>query len=209
MRRFGPWTVGWNVVDSHPQSWNNKVHDCRESLVARTCQIVSIQSAEKKNDAVRSGILTEMCPEQIKTHIHLNPTRLTDYPAVRSEIEKFPQARQPRRWTLAVLTCGQRGSLGNKAARLVREAKSDDGKGQGKKGKSSKRKSDDGKGKGKGGNHCWKWCHMEKDCFTLAKTEGQGVLDESEASAPVNTSVGGFGLCSCGNQCGGGTIAAK
>ena len=23
-------------------------------------------------------------------------------------------------------------------------------------------------------NHCWKWGHMEKDCFTLAKTKAKG-----------------------------------
>ena len=34
---------------------------------------------EKKiSDDVRSGFLTEMCPEHIKTHIHLNLTRLPD-----------------------------------------------------------------------------------------------------------------------------------
>ena len=39
---------------------------------------------------VRSGILTEMCPEHIKTHIHLNLTRLPDYASFRSEIENIP-----------------------------------------------------------------------------------------------------------------------
>ena len=89
-----------------------------------------------------------------------------------------------------------------------------DGKGQGKNGKSGKGNFGDGKGKGKSGkgqarkvfegycNHCWKWGHMEKDCFTLAKSKGKGgkgksagSLDEAEASRPENTSVGGFGLC--------------
>ena len=65
-------------------------------------------------------------------------------------------------------------------ARMVKEAKGVIGKGQGKKGKSGKGKIDDGKEKGKGKgdkwqarktfeghcNHCWKWGHMEKDCFT-------------------------------------------
>ena len=93
-----------------------------------------------------------------------------------------------------------------------------DGKGQGKKGKSSKGENDDGKGKGKGGkwqarkafdgycNHCWKWGHMEKDCFTKSKSKGgkgksAGSLDESEENGPENTSVGGFGLCSFRNHC--------
>ena len=48
--------------------------------------------------------------------------------------------------------------------------------------------------------------HMEKDCPTRAKTKGKGKSagssDESEASVPENTLVGGFGLCSFGNsQC--------
>ena len=38
--------------------------------------------------------MTEMCPEHIKTHIHLNLTRLPDYASVRSEIETFLEARQ-------------------------------------------------------------------------------------------------------------------
>ena len=33
------------------------------------------------------------------------------------------------------------------------------------------------------------------------KGKSAGSLDESEASGPENTSVGGFGLCSFGNQC--------
>ena len=40
---------------------------------------------ERISDDVRSGILTEMCPEHMKTHIHLNLTRLPDYAAVRSD----------------------------------------------------------------------------------------------------------------------------
>ena len=92
------------------------------------------------------------------------------------------------------------------------------GKGPGKKGKSGRVQTDDGKGKGKSGkwqsrktfegywNHCWKWGHMEKNCFTKTKAKGgqgksAGSLDESEASGPEHISVGGFGLCSFGNQC--------
>ena len=43
-----------------------------------------------------------MCPEHIKTHIHLNLTRLPDYASVRSEIETFLEVRIPMRWTLVV-----------------------------------------------------------------------------------------------------------
>ena len=48
---------------------------------------------EKISDDVRSGILTVMCLEHIKTHIHFNFTRLSDYAAARSEIETFLGAR--------------------------------------------------------------------------------------------------------------------
>ena len=46
----------------------------------------------------------------------------------------------------------------------------------------------------------------KKDCFAKAKAKGgegksAGSLDESEASGPEITSVGGCGLCSFGNQC--------
>ena len=34
----------------------------------------------------------------------------------------------------------------------------------------------------------------------MAKAKSAGSLDESETSEPENTSVGGFGLCSFGNQ---------
>ena len=103
-----------------------------------TCLIVSIQSARKNSDDVRSGILTEMCPEHIKTHIQLNLTRLPDYAAVRSEIETFLEARQsssnPDAMDISSLngqkgvcrTCGQRGHWAAecpKRARMVKEAK--------------------------------------------------------------------------------------
>ena len=55
---------------------------------------INPERERKKSDEVRSGILTEMCPEHFKTHIHLNLTRLPDYAAVRSEIETFLEALQ-------------------------------------------------------------------------------------------------------------------
>ena len=127
-----------------------------------------------------------MCPEHIKTHIHLNLTRLPDYAAVRSEIESFLEARQSRSNPDAMdigslngqkgvcRTCGQRGHWAAECPKRGKKgqgSKGDDDKGQGKSGKG---KTGDGKGKGKGGkwqarkafegycNHCWKWGHMEK-----------------------------------------------
>ena len=121
-------------------------------------------------------------------------------------------------------TCGQRGHWAAECPKRGKNGqggKGEDGKGQGMKGKSGKGKTEDGKGKGIRGkwqarkafevycNHYWKWGRMEKDCFTLAKTKAKGgegtsagSFDDSETRGPENTSVGGFGLCSFGNQCG-------
>ena len=41
----------------------------------------------------------------------------------------------------------------------------------------------------------------QKPWARVAKATSAGSLDETEASSPENTSVGGFGLCSFGNQC--------
>ena len=100
--------------------------------MGRTCQIAPVESARKTSDDVRSRILTEMCPEHIKTHIHLNLTRLPDYASVRSEIETFPEARQsssnPDAMDIGSLNgqkgvcrnCGQR-SLGGKLSQTWQE----------------------------------------------------------------------------------------
>ena len=146
---------------------------------------ISREREKKISDDVRSGILTEMCPEHIKTHIRLNLTHLPDYASVRSEIETFLEARQsssnPDAMDIGSLNgqkgvCRNCGQKGHWAASCPKRGKSG-GNGQGKKGKSSKGKTDDGKGKGKGGkwqarkvfdgycNHCWKWGHMEKNCL--------------------------------------------
>ena len=184
---------------------------------------------EKKSDDVRSGILTEMCLEHIKTHLHLNVTRLPDHAAVRSEIETFLEARQsssnPDAMDIGSLngqkgvcrTCGQRG---HSAAECPKRGKNGQrkgkggGKGQSKRGKSSKGNTDDGKGKGKGGK--WQarkafegYCITVGNGFTLARSKGKGgkgksagSLDESETSGPENTSADGFGLCSFKSPCG-------
>ena len=103
-----------------------------------------------------------MCREHIKTHIHLNLTRLPDYASVRTEIETFLEARQsssnPDAMDIGSLNgqkgvcrnCGQRGHWAASCPKRGKSGgKGDDGKGQGKKGKSSKGKTDVGKGKGK------------------------------------------------------------
>ena len=199
--------------------------NCHEPFYSEEERVKSYQfeSARKNSDDVRSGILTEMCAEHIKTHIHLNLTRLPDYAAVRSEIGTFLEARQSSSNPDAVdigslngqkgvcRNCGQRGHWAAECPTRGKNGqggKGENGQGQGNKGKPSKGKTDDGKEKGKGKgdrwqarktfegycNHCWKWSHMEKDCFTQAKTKGKGKsagsLDESEASVPENTSVG-------------------
>ena len=126
-----------------------------------------------------------MCPEHIKTHIHLNLTRLPDYASVRSEIETFLEARQsssnPDAMDIGSLNgqkgvCHNWGQRGHWTASCPKRSKSDqggkgdNGKRQGKKGKSSKGKS-------------------------------AGSFDESEKNGPENTSVGGFGLCPFRKHC--------
>ena len=51
---------------------------------------------EKNSDDVRSGILTEMCLEHIKSHNHFNLAHLPTDDAVRSEIEQFIVSQQWR-----------------------------------------------------------------------------------------------------------------
>ena len=207
VRRFDPQTVGRKrTLLSRESAWVVTSH----WTVGRTCQIVSVESARKNSDDVRSGILTEMCPEHIKTHIHFNLFRLPDYASVRSEIETFLEARQSSSNLDAMdigslhgqkgvcRKCGQKGHWAASCPKRVKSGgKGDEGKGQGKKGKSSKGKDDDGKGKGNGGkwqarkafdgycNHCWKWGHMEKNCLIkskskFGKSKSASSLDESE-----------------------------
>ena len=124
------------------------------------------RARENISYAVRSEILTETCPEHIKTNIHLNLTHLPDYAAVLSEIETFLEARQLSSNSDAMdigslnglkgvcRTCGQRGHWAAECPKRVKKCQGgegDDGKGQGKKGKSGKGTTGDGKGKGEGG----------------------------------------------------------
>ena len=89
---------------------------------------------------------TEMCPEHIKTHIHLNLTRLPDYGAVRQEINTFLEARQSSSNPDAVdtgslngqkgvcRTCGQGGHWGAECLKRGKNGqggKGEDGKGTG------------------------------------------------------------------------------
>ena len=161
---------------------------------------------EKNYDDARSGILTEMCPEHIKTHVHLNFARLPDYAAVRSEIETSLEARQsgsnPDAMDIAVsvgrkvcVTRGDSEDIGQQSASNVARRV-----------KSGKGKTGDGKGQVKGGKgqvreafewalqSLLEWGGMEKDCFTLAKPKGKGVkgksagsLDETETFGPGNS----------------------
>ena len=74
-----------------------KVHELSRAIEQWEERVRSYQSRarEKISDDVRSGILAEMCPEHIKTHIHLNLTRLPYYAADRSEIETYVCPHDP------------------------------------------------------------------------------------------------------------------
>ena len=98
VRRFYPQTVGRKrtLLCRIINPGTVKVHELSRAIEQWEERARSYQSRarEKFSDDVRSGILTEMCPEHIKTHIHLNHTRLPDYAFVRSELETFFDARQ-------------------------------------------------------------------------------------------------------------------
>ena len=98
VRMFDPQTVGRKrtLLSRINNPGTVKVHELSRAIEQWEERVRSYQSRarEKMSDDVRSGILTEMCPEHIKTHIHLNLTRLPDYAYVRSENETFLEARQ-------------------------------------------------------------------------------------------------------------------
>ena len=125
-----------------------KVHELSRASDQWEERVRTYQSRarEKFSDDVRSGILTEMCPEHIKSHIHLNLTRLPDYAAVGSEMERFLEARQsssnPDAMDIGSLdgqkgvcrTCGQRGHWRAECLKRGKNGqggKGDDGKGTG------------------------------------------------------------------------------
>ena len=158
---------------------------------------------EKKSDDVRSGILTEMCLEHIKTRS--NPDAM-DIGSLNGQ-------------NGVCRTCGQRGHW---AAECPKHGKNGQGdKGQARKASQAKGKLMMAKEKAKvaSGEHArhlngiaitvgsgvtWKrivslW---PKPRPRVVKAKSAGGLDESEANGPENISVGGFGLCSFGNECG-------
>ena len=98
VRRFDPQTVGRKrtLQSRIINPGTVKVHELSRAIEQWEERVRWYQSRarEKISEDVRSGILTEMCPEHIKTHIHLNLTRLPDYASVRSEIETFLEAPQ-------------------------------------------------------------------------------------------------------------------
>ena len=97
MRRFDPQTVGRTRTLLSRIPGTVKVHELSRAIHQWKERVSSYQARAREiiiSDVVLSRILTEMCPEHIETHIHLNLTRLPDYAAVRSEIETFLEARQ-------------------------------------------------------------------------------------------------------------------
>ena len=133
VRRFDPQTVGRKrtLLSCHePLNSGKNVSD----RISR--------EREKNSDDVRSGILTEMFPEHIKTHIHLNLTRLPDFASDRSEIETFLEARQsssnPDAMDIGSLNGLDSEVIGRQVVPNVARVVARVMAGQGKKGKSSK-----------------------------------------------------------------------
>ena len=94
MRRFDPQTVGRKrtLLSRIINPGTVKVQELSRAIEQWEERVRSSQSRTPEKFYVRSGILIEMCPEHIKTHIHLNLTRLSDSAFVRSEIETFLEA---------------------------------------------------------------------------------------------------------------------
>ena len=170
-------------------------------------RVGSYQSRAREivSDDVLSGILTDMCLEHIRAHIHHNLTCLPDFAAVRSEIETFFEVRQVCR------TCGQRGHWAaecSKRGKAGQGGKGDDGKGQGKKDKVRKAKLTVAQGKAKvfsrstaiivGNGLTWKM--IVSRWQTARARVAKATVPAAEASSQEDTSAGGFGLCSFGNQ---------
>ena len=136
LRRFDPQTVGRTRASLSRiiNPGTVKLHELSRAIEQWEERVRSYQSRarETNSDDVRSGILTEMCPEHIKTHINLNLIRLPDCASDRSEIETFLEARQSssnpdamdigslNRQKVVCRKCGQ-SSLGGKLSQTWQE----------------------------------------------------------------------------------------
>ena len=163
---LNPGTVKVHEFSRATEQWQESVRSCQ----SRAREIIS--------DDVRSGIMSEMCLEH--THIYVNSNRLSEYAAVRSEIETFFHARQsssnPHATDIGSLE-GQK-SVPNVArlvrvtARKARQAKAKLTMAKEKaKVASCKHERRCSKGAAITGGNGVTW---KKDCFALAKTKGKG-----------------------------------
>ena len=94
VRRFDLQTVGRKrtLMSRITNPGTVKVHELSRAIEQWEERVRSHQSRarEKMSDDVRSGILTETCPEHIKTHIHLNLSRLPEYASGRFRNRNIP-----------------------------------------------------------------------------------------------------------------------
>ena len=109
-RRFDPQTVGRKrtLLNRIINPGTVKVDELSRAIEQWEERARSYQyrAREKISDGVRSGILTGMCPEHFKIHIHFNPfvCQITPLFARKSKRSLKPDSRVriPMRWTLAV-----------------------------------------------------------------------------------------------------------
>eukprot|EP00972_Heterocapsa_arctica_P060938 8988103-Heterocapsa_arctica.AAC.1 len=64
----------------------------------------SVRSYERRHDGqgrrteipdeIKTGILQEMCPEVLRTHLYLNSSKFNDYRTIRNDIQNYMEVRQ-------------------------------------------------------------------------------------------------------------------
>ena len=76
VRRFDPAGWKWTLLNRIVDPGTVQMHELSRAIDSgKNVSDHNSREHEKKSDDVRSGILTEMCPVHIKTHIHLILTR--------------------------------------------------------------------------------------------------------------------------------------
>ena len=175
-------------------------------------------------EEMKMGVLQEMCPEVLQTHLYLNASRLVTYLSVKEEIIGFVEAKSGSN-----KKAGKRPQVDPDAMDVGSLVK---GKGRARKARRAraKEKADGGKGqKGEQGawqsaarfdgtcSNCQKYGHKQRDCWaagggaagkgpeqTDGKKDGKNVNAVDNESSDKNeknakNDVGGLDLCSVDN----------
>ena len=155
-RRFDPQTVGRKraLLGKILAPGVSKMSDLSASIEQWEERVRQYQdrSRESLSEDVRAGILIEMAPEQLRTHLYLNQSRLESYDKVRAEIFSFLEAKYAKHTQDDPMDVGFVGK--------------GDGGGKSSKGKGSKGNSIKGEKFGKGSMSS----SFQGACFKCGKT---------------------------------------